>query len=338
VSIDKALAQALAAPPAPVYLITGGAGLLVQRATDAIVERILPTVGPRSFNVLTLHASDPGSDEAIGMARTPPMMADRRLVVVRAIETAKDPFFEALDRYLDSVNPDTSLLLCGAGFPPVVKGGKNWSARLGKKLSAAGITLTYSTENLRPIEFAMETAESLGNPLSRPDAQLLVAVVGPDLGRLVCEIEKASLYVEPGAPLDAATITIACSAVAEQDVWGLTGALARADRSAALGALHRLLADGDSAHRLLGLIVWQMRVMLRVREILARGGSFSDAVNEARGRSELVRAVQVAMQKGSLTAAPVMARLARAHRGMNGMKAGEDRVLESLVLELTNPA
>lgn len=335
-AIDKALARALEAPPAPIFVVTGPAGLLVQRAAAAIVDRVMPMVGPPSFNVLTLHASDANAEDAIGMARTPPMMADKRLVVLRGLESAKDPFFEALEGYLESPNPDTVLVLSGAGYPPVVKGGKAWGARLQKKMAAVATVLTYSADTLRPIDFVMETAAGLGNPLSRTDAALLVAVVGADLGTLLCEVEKASLYVEPGAPIDAAAITEACSSVAEQEVWALTGALARRDRRVALGALHRLLADGDSAHKLLGLIVWQIRVMLRLREILIRGGSYQDALAEARGRAELVRAVQTAMDKGTLAAAPILTRLARAHRAMNGMKAGEDRVLEALVVEMTS--
>ena len=70
-----------------------------------------------------------------------------------------------------------------------------------------------------------------------------------------------------------AVVAAAGSMVAEAVIWDLTAGLAARDPELALDALHRLQDSGDDARKLLGMIAWQMREILRVAELAASYGS-----------------------------------------------------------------
>lgn len=318
-----------------VYLVTGVEALLVQQAVDGIMAQVMPLIGPPAFNLATYRCSEGGAVEAVGTARTLPMMAGRRLVVVREIEQGDDTFFQAVEDYLGNPSDMTTLVLAGSGFPKVVKGGRSWGGRIPKRVEACGKVIKYAAKDVDPVGFAMGRARDLGHSLSRDDAMLLTDLTGRDLSVLARELDKAALYADPGAPIDAHVIGAACSALAEKEVWDLTAGIAGRDPEAALGALHRLMEQGDAPHRLLSLVVWQLRLTLRVGELVRKGVPDDRIRSEVRMRSDVYRKLRRALGKDSRGAADVLERLARANRSMNSARSGDRRVLEALVLELT---
>ena len=318
-------------------MVLGADGLLVRRAIDALTDAVLPSVGPPAFNVATYRAGDEGADEALGTARTLPMMADRRLVVVKDLHEGSNAFFAALESYLEAPSDTTTLLLSGAGFPKVVKGGRNWGARIPKRVAKVGEALSFGARDADPVAFVVAHAASLGHAVDRTDARLLVELVGQDLSTLAREVEKATLYVDPGQALDATAIAAACSALAEKEAWDLSTGIAAREPERALGALHRLLAQGESPHRLLGLIAWQLRIVLRAGELQRRGASPDEITRTLRLRRDTARAIRAALRGRNRGAAEVLQRVARANRQMNRAKSGDARVLEALVVDLASP-
>lgn len=328
------LARALEEGPPAVVLITGDEALLVDEASRALEAALTPDCRPEAFNVTQARAGEQGAVDAIGAARTLPMMAARRLVVVRDLHEGTNGFFEAVKAYLDHPSDTTTLVLVGRGFPPVRKGGRNWGGSLRKPLAAHGLHVQFSSKKTDPVRFVVDRATALGHSVSPPVARVLVELVGRDLGRLARELEKACLYVAPGAPLDEPAVIAACSALAEADAWALTGAVVRGDAAAALGTLHRLLEAGEEPHRLMGLLTWQARMVLRVAEGARRGDSPSALRQSLRAHpatiQSLYRAVQARRPPG---AAALLGRCARAGREMNRHPAGSVRILEGFVLD-----
>jgi DNA polymerase-3 subunit delta len=335
--MDPVLARCLAKPLAAAYLVLGAETLLVTRAVEAIVARVLPEIGPPAFNRSDARASEADAIEAVGLARTLPMMAGRRLVVIRDLQEGTEEVMAAIEAYLAHPSDTTTLVLAGTGFPKVVKGGSNWSARIPKKVEAVGELVKYADGAVAPAVFAREHAAPLGHALGPDEARMLVDLCGTDLGRVAREVEKAALYVDEGAPLDGAAVTAACSALAEKDVWDLTAGIAARDREAALGALHRLLEEGDAPHRLLGLVGWQLRTVLRVAEMVRQRVPEDQIQREVRMRPDVYRKLRRALDVRQLSAAELLERLARANRAMNSVRAGDRRVFESLVLDLAAP-
>ncbi len=322
---------------APVVLVLGDVGLLVERAVGEIERAVLPRVGIPAFNVGTWRADDADPMAALRAARTLPMMADRRLVIVRGVELAGDAWLEAACEYAKEPSESTVLVIAGSGFPKVKKGGSDHGARLRNAVKKAGKLITFKSEDQRPSAFAMEHARRIGKQLGAREAELLVEVCGPDLSNLASEVEKLALYLGDRAEIHAGDIDEVCSLLAEQVVWELTSGIAARDPDRALAALHRLTSQDDSSgqvRRLLGMIAWQTRQIIEVAAALREGLSDWEVRQRTKARADLVVAVRGGLQRGLPPTWVLLDGLAEANRRMNSHRAGDRKILEDLVLRL----
>src|SRR5258708_8233088 len=96
----------------PVYLLYGDEDVLKDEAIRALVDT---AVGANSdFNLDVRFASDLTPESFHALVNTPPMLADRRAVVVRGVEQLgkrKTKLRDEVVRYLASPNPTTVLVL-----------------------------------------------------------------------------------------------------------------------------------------------------------------------------------------------------------------------------------
>jgi len=318
----------------PVYVLVGDAAPLREEAVSRLVAEILPTIGPPAFNHSTFRLSQDDPAAALSAARTLPMLSDRRLVVVRDLHDAPDAFFQGLVDLAGQGAGHCVLVCTGERFPKVVKGGSNWLVRVRKALDGVGLLLSFDSKDASPARYAVEQAERLGKRLGRGEAELLVELTGPDLGRIQKEVEKLALYVGEGSAIEADDVHAACSLLAEAVIWDLTAGMAAQDAEQALGALHRLSEAGDDPRRLLSMIVWQARELLKMAELVRAGASDADVRKVVRMRPDVYRKVRARVGRGFPGAADLLRRLATAHRDMNGHRAGDRRILEGLVLEM----
>ena len=329
----SALEASLTAGPAPVYVVVGDAVPLVEGAVERIRVAVEPMLGPVAFNLTVLRASEPEAVEAFRTARTLPMMGARRLVIVREIESASDAFFEAAVAYLAAPVAEAVVVLQGQKFPKVVKGGSDWGQRIRKGIGA-GLLVRLAAKDVRPAAFAQECAAGLGKRLSSSDARLLVEVVGEDLARLTQEVTKLSLYVGDEPVIGADDIHAATALLAEAVIWDLTAAIAAGNVELAIESLHRLQDGGDDPRRLLSMIAWQARDLLRLHARVVAGVPEREIRTQIRMRPDVYQAARERMKRGFPHPARLMGRLADANRAMNSHRAGAERVLEALVLDL----
>jgi DNA polymerase-3 subunit delta len=263
------------------------------------------------------------------------MMGPRRLVLVKDLHLGDDAFFEAAAAYAEAPVPEAVVVLSGEGFPKVKKGSKDWRQRLKKALGRGGLWLELSTKNIRADQYACQVADELGKELSLADGRLLVEVLGDDLARIRQEVEKLSIYVGDAPAITADAIHEATAALAEAAIWDLTAALAAGDADAAIATLHRLQEGGDDPRRLLSMVAWQARDLCRIHARLKAGQSDSAIRSQVRIRPDVFRAAKARMAKhGFPHPGVLMGRLAQANLEMNSHRAGADRILERLVLDL----
>lgn len=316
------------------YVVLGQAAPLVERARKAIEDAVRPRLGLPAFNHGRYRATEVEAIGAFTAARTLPMMAERRLVELRDVHDGHPDVLERLVEYLADPAADAVLVAVGGTFPKVEKGGANWSARLKNAVGDDAMLVTIGPEEANPVRFATAAAAALGKELAHEDAELLVEVVGNDLGRLEQEVGKLALFVGEARGIDATAIAAAGSVLGEAVIWDLTAGLAARDAELALGTLHRLQDAGDDPRKLLGMILWQVRELLRAAELVAAGASDRDVTAKVKIRWELLKRVRPILAEGFPDAAELLRRLATANRHMNSHRAGDQRILEGLVLEM----
>ena len=180
--------------PDPVYLLHGDEDVLKDEAIRALLDA---TVGSnRDFNLDVRYAADLTPESFHALVNTPPMLAERRAVVVRSVEQLgkrKTKLREELLRYLKDPNPTTVLVL-------VVAAGEELDAELAR---------ASSTVELEPLaadrvpRWLQHHASTLGVSLAPEAVELLLAAVGNDLGTLATELAKLASLIGTNHPVTA---------------------------------------------------------------------------------------------------------------------------------------
>ena len=319
-------------PDAPIVLILGEESLLVREAEQKAVDQALGG-GSAGFNLGTYGAED-GATGAISLALTLPMMARRRVVVIRHMDKAGVALLDDLLGYAENPNPSTTLVLSGAKLPGAT-GGMDRGKRLENRVKKVGLVQRFQAQAVHPGDFARKQAEARGFTLDPRATRMLIELVGNDLSQLKLELDKAINFMGDGGTISAEVVEAVCSVVSEAVVWDLTDAIIGRDPDKGLAAAHRMLEDAGSggAHRLLSTITWQVRQLLELQDCLRRGEPEPGSWRRVPRRK--LDDARNALQRRPLDPARVMDALTDANRAFNRAKVGERRIFEGLVLGLT---
>src|SRR4051812_37967764 len=103
------LAPLRSGEPGPLYLVTGKERFLVDRAVDILRERVLDP-RTRDFNYDLFHGKEATAQRLVGAARTLPMMAKRRLILLRDADELKADHAAELLSYVTSPCAETCLV------------------------------------------------------------------------------------------------------------------------------------------------------------------------------------------------------------------------------------
>jgi DNA polymerase-3 subunit delta len=313
-------------------LVFGDVRLWVERASAEVEAWGTARCGLKAFNHHRFRVTDERAREVLVVARTVPMMADLRVVVLRDLEQISDPLAEDLLGYLQSPNPTTLLVLVAGTFPAAKKGEKAWGVRIINAVKGQGLVAPFKSDGVDRVTFTQRHAHALGIELQNREARLLVERVGADLDVLAAEVEKLAMYLGPHGKVTPRDLEEVCSMLAEEVIWELTGALARKDASVALRALHRLLTAGQDAHYLLAMISMQLRKVLEAQQRLRSGADIGELARSLKMRGAELEEVRRSLPTAT-PAVKVAEALARANRDLHGGQVAE-RALELLVLDL----
>src|SRR5215207_3797554 len=94
----------------PVYYLFGEDDFLKEQATRDLIEAAVDPA-TRDFNLELRRASELDPEALDALLSTPPMLAERRVVVIREVDKLKKSARALLDRYLARPAHDTVLVL-----------------------------------------------------------------------------------------------------------------------------------------------------------------------------------------------------------------------------------
>jgi DNA polymerase-3 subunit delta len=185
--------------PEPVYLLHGDEDVLKDEALRALLDAAIGS--DRDFNLDVRYAPDLTPESFHALVNTPPMLAERRAVVVRGVEQLgkrKTKLRDELVRYLAAPNPTTLLVLvAAAGEDPDPELVRSSTAVVFEPLSAERVP-----------RWLQHRATTLGLTIAADAAELLLAAVGNDLSTLALELDKlAAATGGTGRPVTAADVS-----------------------------------------------------------------------------------------------------------------------------------
>ena len=313
-----------------VALFLGDEGVGRKRAETDLVSAVFGGGSP-GFNLAVFTAGQ-GADRAVEASKTVPMMAKYRVVIIREMESAPVDLLDDLLAYIENPSPSTVLILTGIKNAPP-SGGMDRGRRLEGAIKKFGLVQRFKTGEQDPLRFSMAAADEAGCQMSRRAASMIVELVGSDLGRIQTELGKVVAYVGGEGRIDVEDVEAVCSLVAEAAIWDLTDAVVRRDADRALAVAHRMMDTGESAHRLIAMITWQMRQLITLQDCMRKRLNPKDAGIRMPRRK--LDTAQNALRMRSIDPARMLDQIARANGELNRSKAGDRRIFEGLLLHLT---
>jgi len=170
------------------YYITGEDDYQKDDAVSQLVEAALDPES-RDFNLDVRKAFDLDAETLGSLLSTPPMMAERRVIVIRDAGALKKDARKALDRYLANPAPDLLLLITAAV-----------GSKADPELSESARTLQFDqlTGDRLPKWIAHHATNDLGVRITEGAIELLQAAVGSDLHQLAAELDKLASFTQGG--------------------------------------------------------------------------------------------------------------------------------------------
>ena len=320
-------------PAAPVYVVTGACGWFRDQALKALRRAVL---GPEPDSLAETRGAlgETELSSLLDAARTRPMLAGRRLVLIGQAEALDSAGVALLVEYAARPAEFTCLVLHGESLPAAARA-----------LSAGVVAVSCAP--LRPwdvprwIEERLRSARLNAGPGA---AEALHDLLGDDPAVLAAAIDRLGLLAGR-APLTATTIREMLDPVAHGTVWEFIEALEDRRTEAALRGLDALLEQGETPESILRLIVRSRRQLLGGIEA-RRDGAGEDHVLSAAGMSPKARVVPrlrraVLSRLASHSRAELLLAFARLLEADSRLKGGGGEaagvLLGRLVLDLLRP-
>jgi DNA polymerase-3 subunit delta len=214
----------------PVYILHGEEPYFIDKIAEAIEESALEE-HERDFNQTIVYGRDADILSIISELKGYPMMAERRLVVIREAQDFKQ--VEQLETYVENFLETTILVVCYKY--KAIDARKKFLKESSKK------GVVFKSEKIREYQlpdWIVSYLKVKGFMISSKATMLLAENVGNDLSRLVNEIDKLSHLVEKGTTINEVHIEENIGISKDYNVYELTNALAKLDISKANKIVH----------------------------------------------------------------------------------------------------
>jgi len=245
----------------PLYLIHGSDEVEKSALAMAFSDIVEPEL--RAFNVERLYGGEATPAEIVDAARTLPMMAERRVVVVLQAEKVLQPKRESetaaealavLAEYIQKPASSTVLVL-------VTGEDLDGRRRIAQQLTKLAVTvetgvIASASEANRIVN---ELAAARGMTIDRGAAARLIELAGGSGAKLRADAERVLTYVGAGAVTVDDVDAVATEEESSDDVWAVVRAVERGDARSALRELRLRFESGDTPYGLLGQIAWAVR-------------------------------------------------------------------------------
>jgi DNA polymerase-3 subunit delta len=202
---------------------------------EAVKQLISAAVDPatRDFNLDMRRAAELDSESLGSLLGTPPMMAERRVALIREVGALKKGARATLEKYLKHPSHDTTVILVAAP-----------GAKTDKILQTSTTPMEFNPlDGSRVSRWIVHHAKTtLGTEITDSAADLLHEAVGNDLYRLTSELDKLASYTN-GAVITEDAVTAAVGIRRGETIADFLDAVMQRDATTALGLIEHILSQ-----------------------------------------------------------------------------------------------
>jgi DNA polymerase III subunit delta len=314
--------------PGPLYFLYGKERYLIDRAVDLLRARVLDP-RTRDFNYELFYGKEAGAARIVQAARTLPMMARRRLVLVRDADEMKADELAGLIGYVGDPAPETCVVFVGEKIDQRLKFFTTF------KKHGVLVKLDPLYERQLP-DFVRGEAKARGVAVAPDAVTMIVDEIGAELGQLADAVERLAIYVGDRKQVSADDVEAVVATTRQRNVFELANAVGEADRARALAVLSSMLGARESGVRIVAMLARHLRQLWITHELLQR----------TRDKFEIAQALGIPpffvedMMRQARTLDAARARrmhaaLFAADKNLKSSRLEDARILEALILELT---
>lgn len=225
----------------PVYYLHGDESFFIDLIQEEI-EKLVPD-DQKDFNFDLIYGADSSPAQVLGIARSFPMMAERRVVIVRDFlklaENTDDGNLNDFEAYFNQPNPSTILCLIDKKIPD----GRTALGKILKGTSPQHESYKFDTlPEYRVPDWVVDwTRHSHQRQIDAGAAQILGQLAGQDLKLLSTEIEKLCTFVDSDKIINAEHVKKITGSYRDYTVFELKNAVINRNLDQALGIAEQML-------------------------------------------------------------------------------------------------
>ncbi|MDB4964680.1 MAG: polymerase subunit delta [Myxococcales bacterium] len=314
--------------PGPLYFLHGKERYLLDRAVDLLRTRVLDP-RTRDFNYELFYGKEAGASRIVQAARTLPMMAKRRLILVRDADEMKADELSGMVSYVSDPAPESCVVFVGE------KADMRMKFFTAFKKHGVFVKLEPLYERQLP-DFVRGEAKARGVTFSPDALRMVVDEIGAELGQLADAVERLALHAGERKQIGAEDVDKVIATTRQRSVFELANAVGERDRGRALAILSSMMGARESGVRIVAMLARHVRQLWTVSELLQK----------TRDKFEIAQALGIPpffvddMMRQARTldrerAARMHDALYRADKNLKSSRLEDARILEGLILELT---
>lgn len=248
---------------APLYFLFGEEPYLLNQCVARFKFAVL-NEGAVDFNYDLFYASDADVTRVMDAVETLPMMAAKRLVILKEAQELTDKEWATLESLISSPVDSTVFVLLAQRIDKR----KKTIRLLMDKADCVEFKKPYENEVPRWIKFI---AGNLGLTIADDAIHLLHKLVGNHLTEIEAELVKLGEYIGAPRKIEVSDVAAVVSRSKEESVFDFTKAVGSNDRVKALEHLVHLLDQGQSEVGIVTLLARHIRILLTIKKGLHEG-------------------------------------------------------------------
>lgn len=316
----------------PIYLLHGEEAYYIDLIGKEIVLNCLEE-HERDFNQTILYGKDTDALTIIAEAKGYPMMAERRLVVIREAQELKD--IDKLEAYCSSPNPTTILVLEYKY--------KKFDSRkkIFKEIGKNGIA--FQSDKVKDYQLTnwINTYLSGRNYTITPKAsQLLADSLGNDLSKITNELNKLEILLQKGTAINEIHIEENIGISKDFNIFELVNAISSHDTLKAFQIVD-YFANNPKAGPLVVVIANVFTFFSRIMRIQFSPSKIPDELAKQLGVhpfavKELIQASKLYPPKKAASNISILHEYDLKSKGVNNSSASEGELMKELIYKLMN--
>ncbi len=222
----------------PLYFLYGEERFPAEQLQRLLLEHALAP-HERDFNLDIVYGHESDASSALGLCSSYPVMAERRVVIVRDFEKLTDNHL--FKEYAKRPNP-TAVVMLVCGTKP------NLSTHPYRALRAHAVSMASKAlyDNQMP-GWIQQSAESRGYRIAPEAVEILAEFVGSDMRTAYEELEKLTTYTAGRETITADDVVHASGQTREFNVFELLRAVGERRESDAFRIAERMLRQAANA-------------------------------------------------------------------------------------------